>query len=359
MIKLLQTGDLHLKAPSSEDSDYSLECLEILIKQANEEAVDAVLLCGDMFDREKDYSDSEFCQKVVAIFDHANMPLYYIPGNHESQEGNYSKMEMINWGQKIRLLTEVSLESFSKDNEEIELLAIPHSLSYDDYTTWDIGRKVTRHRIAMAHGSVPGFTFLGDEADAGVLNPSIFVHYDVSHVFLGHIHLAENIRLSNVDLFYAGSPRPVRRREVGVRGYNIVAIGDTISVERKKLVDVGVGHNVRATVMSENWVQQIEDACQLYGPNDRIRVVLEGMAEDIDQVQIGIDDLTERLQSKFRRINIDTSLEPLEDLIQNPFYKKVYDLWLERKPDDLEGRDFQVWLQMLNTLKFVKEDVLK
>lgn len=359
MIKFLHTGDLHLKAPPSEDSGNSLACLEILILKANAEAVDAVLLCGDIFDKEKDYADNDFRQKAVAIFNRATMPLYYIPGNHEDHRGEFSKLRTIDWGKRVKLLADVSLETFTQGDQSIEILAVPHSTSYEDFTAWNISKKSTRHRIAIAHGEIPGFTFLGDEEDASVLNPSLFVHHEVSHVFMGHIHLAASQTSANVAFYYAGSPRPVRRREVGVRGYNIIEVDDSISVERKVLVETGLVHNIRATVLGDNWVQETIAACQHYDENDRIHIVLEGMVEDMDQAQQGIDALTKNLQKKFRRVDIKIQLEPLEDLIQNPFYKQVYDVWLKKKPTDAGSRDFQVWLQMLNSLKFMREEVLK
>ncbi len=357
MIKFLHTGDLHLKAPPNEDSEYSLKCLEILIERANQEAVDAVLLCGDIFDQEKDYTDKPFCKKVIATFDKADMPLYYIPGNHEDHDGKFSKFKAINWGNKIKAIADVSLETFSKGEEEVEIACIPHRLNYEDFTDWNIPKKQTRHRLAMAHGSIPGFTFLGDEDDAGVLNPALFVHHEVSHVFMGHIHKADKLTTFGVDFFYAGSPRPVRRREEGARGYNIIEIGDSVKVSRKELHDVGVAHNLSFAVLGQDWAEDIKAACRHFSEIDRINVVLEGMVENKQLVEQEAEELKEELTKTYRRVRIKSEyLEPLETLIENEFCKDVYNKWLEKKPDELSGYEYQVWIQMLNSLRFMMEE---
>jgi DNA repair exonuclease SbcCD nuclease subunit len=356
MIKLLHTADLHLKAPPSEDSSYSLECLEILINTANTEEVDGVLLCGDIFDKESDYRDHEFCQKVIAVFNIAKMPLYYIPGNHEDHAGVFSKLKTINWGKNIQLITDIKLIQLAPN---LEILAIPHRLNYEDYTEWEVPKKVSAHRIAIAHGELPGFTFLGDEDGAGVLNPAIFVQHKVSHVYLGHIHLDAQLENSGVSFYYAGSARPVRRRETGVRGYNIIEIDSNIKVQRRDFKSMGVIKNIRSSVLDQNWTEDIEESCSKYFQKDRIHLILEGMVEDMQQTQIKIDQLLTSLNNKFRRVTLDTKLEPLETLIQNPFYKKVYERWLLLKPVNQESREFQVWLQMLNSLKFLREKVIK
>jgi DNA repair exonuclease SbcCD nuclease subunit len=359
MIKFLHTADLHLKAPSNEDSDFSLECLKILIGRANKEEVDAVLLCGDIFDKESDYSDKAFCQKAISIFNQANMSLYYIPGNHEDHTGKFAKFKTIDWGDKVKPIPEVSLETFTKGDEVVEIIGLPHSLNYEDFADWNLPKKKTKHRIAMAHGEIPGFTFLGDEEGAGVLSPSLFAHHEVSYVFMGHIHRVDELTNLGIRFYYAGSPRPVRRREDGVRGFNIIEISESITVKREDIVEVGLVHNLTMAVLGQDWIQDIEKACASFNEIDRVNIVLEGMVEDGNEIDQEIEKLTKQLKAKYRRVNIKKELDPLEDLIKNEFYKNVYELWLEKKPDARETRDFQVWIQMLNSIKFMKEQVLK
>jgi exonuclease SbcD len=357
MKKFLHTGDLHLKAPPDEDSDYSLQCLKRLIEAANEERVDGVLLCGDIFDKESDYAHNEFCKKVVSIFNQSEVPLYYIPGNHEDNSGKFSRMKTIDWGKNVRLFTAVKVEPVS---EQLEILAIPHAVDYEKYSQWELPKKIARHRIAIAHGEIPGFTFLGDEESAGVLNPMIFVDHDVSHVFLGHIHLQEVINNAEVQFFYAGSPRPVRRVELGVRGYNIIEIADSIKVSRRELPEVGVVRSLKTTIMDKAWRNEIEEMSLGFGRNDRVQIFVEGLVQEdeMDKIAQEMASLKRKLLEHCRRVDFETSFEPINSLIENPFYKKIYEVWLTKKPKNKESREFRVWLQMLDSLKFVKEKVL-
>lgn len=355
IIKLIHTGDFHLKAQDDE-SEYSLSCLKVLIDHANAESVDAVLLCGDMFDKESDYANQDFVQRVVAVLHTAKMALYYIPGNHESQEGNFSRLRTIDFGQKLKLLSEVGLLRFS---DKLEILHVPHSPNYDNFTDWTIPVKSTPHRIAMAHGEIPGFTFLGDEDGAGVLNAAIFQHHQVSHVFLGHIHLSEAIKSSGIEFFYAGSPRPVRRKETGTRGYNIITVTDTITIQRRQLLEVGEVKNISTTVLDENWVEDVMLSCHHVQKNDRVQIILKGLVSA--EIQAGLKkqqtELISRLSHQCRHVSFTTELEPLADLLENPFYKKVYEVWLSKKPADKSSRHYQVWLQTLHSLKVIKGGV--
>lgn len=357
MTKLLHTADIHLVAPPSEDSDYSLECLKTLIHHAAEESVDGILLCGDIFDKESDYQNKEFFSKVIRICDSSTAPIYYIPGNHEDISGKFTKLRLLDWGIRVKLFADVDLIPI---NENLEIVAIPHAQSYENYLEWNLPPKKATHRIALAHGEIPGLTFLGDEDRAGVLNTMMFINYEISHVFLGHIHLKEAVKDSGIDFYFAGSPRVVRRSEIGERGYFLINIGSEIGVTRKALPEMGVMHRIESTVLTPEWEKDVEPILDSINKNDRVRLELEGVLEDtkLKEIDNKISKMKLKLQSKCRRVDIIKGYEPVTDFIQNPFYQKVYDEWLARKPKDLEGREYEVWIHSLNSLKFIRENIL-
>ena len=359
MIKLLHTADLHLKAPSNEDSSYSLDCLKVILETASTHGADAILFCGDIFDASSDYQDEQFVEKVVGVLNGSKVPILYIPGNHEDKSGEFSALKTISLGARVSLFTDVQLKKLSKNGVGIEILCVPHQESYQDFLEWDIPSKQCKHRIAIAHGELPGFTFLGDEEGAGVLNPSIFSHFQAAQVFLGHIHLAAEESLGGIEFFYSGSPRTVRRSETGIRGVNLVEIEDEIEVKRIELPEVGVMRRISVSPLENDWAQQVRNELASASHNDRIKVTLEGTVEEDGQIIEDAGALEKNLQQKFRRVEIENRLKPIEDLIDNPFFKQVYDRWKEDTPEDKQSYEYRVWLQMINSLEFIRKEVLK
>ncbi len=354
MARFLHTGDLHLKAARNDDSDYSLECLEAIVGQASRLAVDALLFCGDVFDREEDYADSGFLSRAVAILDRCPVPIYYIPGNHEDLTGRFARLKNAELGSRVRLVTNPSLIVHS----EVEILAVPHAPSYESFAAWGIGARSARHRIAIAHGEIPGYQFEGDEEHAGVLNPAIFLHHGVSHVFLGHIHVAGSLELSGVHFHYSGSPRPVRSKETEVRGFNLVEVGESIRITRVELPEIGVMRRLNVAAIDPSWPAELEAQIQGFGPKDRIKVILEGLVAEDMNLDAMIQSVLPKLEGRFRRVEFEKRVEPLEDLLQNPFYRRIYDAWLARRPQ-AGGREHEVWIRMLNQLKTLKKELRK
>ena len=355
MIKFLHTGDLHLKAPPHEESDYSLQCLKILIKKANDLNVDAVLFCGDIFDSKNDYSIESFIESINRVCSEANMPIYYIPGNHEDIKGEYAKLKTVTFCEKIKLFPEVGIIN----HDDIEILAIPHMESYKNFSSWRVPDKQAKHRIAIAHGEIPGFSFDCGEDEASVLNSIIFKNYEVDNVFLGHIHKRAHQRIDNIEFYYAGSPRPVRRKEDGGRTLNIISIDQNVRVEQISLPETGEVRTVISNVLEHDWDTTIVELCASFNSQDRIMIDLTGFVEDPDTLNIKKENLASNLRKRFRRVNVKTeNLEPLDNLLENEFFKKVYELWLTKKPLDIKSRDYKVWLGMLPALRNIREKVI-
>ncbi len=359
MIKLLHTADLHLKAPPHEDSGYSLACLKVILGAASKHRVDAILFCGDIFDAPSDFQDNQFVEQVVATLNTSSAPILYIPGNHEDKSGKFEALKKISLGACVELFTDVQIRTFSKHNVGLEILCIPHRESYEGFARWDLPSKQSAHRIAIAHGELPGFTFLGDEEGAGVLNPSIFSHFQAAQVFLGHIHLKAKGSVGGIEFFYSGSPRTVRRSETGVRGVNLVEIEDEIEVKRIALLEVGVMRRISISPLENDWVLQVRNELTDASDNDRVKITLEGMVEDDRQIVDDASALEKDLQQKFRRVEIENHLKPIEDLIENPFFRQVYERWKEAAPEDKQSYEYRVWLQMISSLQFIRKEVLK
>lgn len=359
MIKLLHTADLHLKAPPREDSDYSLACLKVILATAYEHGADAMLFCGDIFDAPTDYQDEQFIKKVVELLDTSRVPIIYIPGNHEDKSGDFSSLESISFGAQVSLITGVQIKKLAKDDLKVEILCIPHHENYEGFSNWKIPSRQCDHRIAIAHGEVPGFTFLGDEEGAGVLNPSIFSHFQADQVFLGHIHLPAKAAIGDIDFYYSGSPRVVRRSETGVRGVNLLEIGDEVKVTRIELPEVGVVRRINVSPLDNSWAQQVRDELEDASPNDRVKVTLEGMIEKDTGVVEDADTLKQELLPKFRRVEIEDRRKPIDELTANPFFEQIYNRWKEMKPADNESYEYRVWINMTNSLEFARKEVLK
>ena len=88
-MKFLHVADLHIGKRVHERLmlDEQEHAFEQLVSIAEQEAVDAVLVAGDVFDRTNPSSDAlELSERFFAAFVQRRIPVFVIPGNHDSAQ---------------------------------------------------------------------------------------------------------------------------------------------------------------------------------------------------------------------------------------------------------------------------------
>src|ERR1019366_10584774 len=96
MFKFIHAADIHLDsplqgleryegAPADEIRGATRRALENLVQLAVDEAVDFVLLAGDIYDGDwRDYNTGLFFTHQMSRLKAANIPVYLIKGNHDA-----------------------------------------------------------------------------------------------------------------------------------------------------------------------------------------------------------------------------------------------------------------------------------
>ena len=251
-MKLLHTGDWHLGRYLHGVSLIADQAhvLDQFVALARSEAVDAVIIAGDVYDRSVPPAeavsllDSVLSQLVVD----ANIPVILIAGNHDSPE-------RIGFGGRIFGQQKLTLRGTLQDLSPVHLtdehgtVAI-HPLPYVEPTFARAlagGEAVNDQQSAMAHtlailraqrqpghrNVLVGHAFVagGTESESerplsvggsGAVTPGLFEGFD--YVALGHLHRPQNVGSSRIH--YPGSLLKYSFNEVDhTKGVTLVEIG--------------------------------------------------------------------------------------------------------------------------------------
>ncbi|MBT4641226.1 MAG: hypothetical protein HN757_18010 [Calditrichaeota bacterium] len=354
MIKILHTGDIHLDAGKD---TYCLGILDAMLVRAKKEKVDALFLCGDLFHTKNDYlHNNKFRESVIEKLNKCTdlFQIYYIPGNHEDHGGDFDSMKAFDWKQ-IEFMSKAKICILEKDGETIEIAGIPHSRNYAGlFQGWKPSPKITKLRLALAHGAIPGFDFLGDEEPAGILTTTMFDRLEVDAVFLGHIHKSLEREIEERKYYYSGSLRPLRSTETGPRSFNIISISDdTIHCAKQVFEESGQVRKYSRSLFEPEW--QAFEPSNLH-KNDHIILNLEGITETQTALEGGCNLIKQRITGLVRELEINSdNCVVVSNILGNNFVAKAHSKWLKAKPEDADEKELQIWRMSFGLLhKYIK-----
>jgi DNA repair exonuclease SbcCD nuclease subunit len=356
MIKILHTSDIHLDA--GKDA-YCMEILDALLDRAKKENVAALFLCGDLFHTDSDLFNEDFREIVIEKLNNNTQQfrIYYIPGNHESFNGDYSFMEAFDWKQ-IDFLPRAKICTLEKDDEKLEIVGIPHSRNYAGlFHKWNPAKKSTKLRIALAHGAIPGFDFLGDEDEAGILSPNIFNRLEVDAVFLGHIHKSLEREIEETRYYYSGSLRPLRTTETGLRKFNLISISNNdIQCITQDFENSGRVRKYSRSLFESDWQDFLPPDLH---ENDHVVLDLEGIIETQISLEDGCAQIRQKIESCVRKLDLNSDdCTVLSNILSNSFVAKVHKKWLMAKPEGDDEKEKKIWRMSFGLLhKYIKDHI--
>ena len=269
-MRFLHTSDWHIGRKFNKVDLLNDQAVffDWLLSVVADQAIDCVLVAGDVFDRANPSPESvEVADSIFGRLISANVQVVVISGNHDSAErlnfgsGAMSaaglhirteKKSLINVGQPIDIV--------SRDGREtVQVLPIPYLEplrlidTLGSQRTHDavVDTVVQRHRsqltdpsrtIAMAHAWVAGGSASDSERQLSVggsstVPPAIFD--GLGYVALGHLHRPQ--RVSSDHIHYSGSPLAYSFTE---EHQKIVRIIDTSNEITSHAINVEVGRPV-------------------------------------------------------------------------------------------------------------------
>ncbi len=238
MIRFIHAADPHLDSPlegleAHEGAPVGLlrgatrRAFENLVNLAIEEAVDFVVIAGDLYDGDwKDYSTGLFFRGQMVKLQAEAIPVYIIAGNHDAASVISKKLIL---PENVHLFSTRSAETKQVEGHPVVIhgrgfpnRAVPENLVMD-YPSAVSGR----FNLGVLHTSLtgkPGHDTYAPCSEADLREKGY------GYWALGHIHQPEVIS-EDPWIIFAGNCQGRHARETGARGCRLVTVNDSFEVE--------------------------------------------------------------------------------------------------------------------------------
>ena len=281
--RFLHTADLHLDSPlkglaaregNATDAllGASRKAFENLIRLAIDEAVDFVVIAGDVYDRDwKGYETGLFFRKGMVRLQQAGIAVYLISGNHDAASVITRKLSLPDNVFRFSSQTAethepeqwpVAIHGMSFPNRAVEENLV---LGYPDLVA-------DKFNLGLLHTSLAGKEGHDTYAPCSVDD---LINKGYGYWALGHIHQPEVVH-EDPWIVYSGNIQGRHTRECGARGCRIVTVGESLEVEACTWHDLDVARWAQVEVD----VGGVENLKEI---TDRIRTAAGRAVEDAEE----------------------------------------------------------------------------
>ncbi|MEI6357676.1 MAG: DNA repair exonuclease [Verrucomicrobiota bacterium] len=223
----LQGLELHEGAPVGVLRGATRRAFGNLVDLAIEEAVDFVVIAGDLYDGDwKDYSTGLFFRGQMVRLQAKGIPVYLIAGNHDAASVISKKLGL---PENVHVFSTRTTESMEVPGHPVVIhgrgfphRAVPENLA-KDYPAAVPGR----FNLGLLHTSLTGRP--GHDTYAPCSEQDLRGK-GYGYWALGHIHLPEIIS-EDPWIVFAGNCQGRHAREAGPRGCWLVTVNDALEVE--------------------------------------------------------------------------------------------------------------------------------
>lgn len=348
-MNILATADLHLGRQSSNLSKGLRESsvaftLNRIVDYAIRESVDALLLAGDVVDRDNRYYEA--VGQLQQSFDRlgeAGIPVAMVAGNHDYdvlpdivKNREYDHVYMLgekgNWEAK-------RINTKSGDFQAVGW-SFPTQHVMDDpllqLKAGDLDLDPNLPALGLLHGDL-----YDQKSQYAPLDMSGFPVKGIQAWVIGHIHKPDLLQAGNPMIFYPGSPQALSSKEPGAHGASLLTL-DGRSVTSKRILlspvrydtlhlDVGgiedkTNFRTRLTERMDEFVQQQFEALE-HVSYQIFDVELTGYHPDLNELE-SWTDLADQLEQQMepeilvsvRKVTnfAKPAVENLEELAQQP-----------------------------------------
>jgi exonuclease SbcD len=315
-MRLLHTSDWHIgiKLGNFDYLPSQKEFADWLLAIVKTEAIDVVLIAGDIFDKSTPSEDSiNLVDEILVSLLEVGVSVVVISGNHDSAGRlNFCSKAMENAGLYIRTeqrnLSDIGAPiHLEKNGESVSIIPIPY---LDPQRVIEIGEAERSHgglideilkirikevadpgkTVVMSHAFVAG----GSESDSerkisigGTARVATDVYKGFGYVALGHLHRPQPVGGSNV--FYSGTPLQYSFSEEHQKSVRIVDISEDVKTHD---IDIPVGPTV--VTLTDSLDNLISDAKYKHAENYLVRVKLTDSIRRLNA--------QDRLSSRFANI---------------------------------------------------------
>ncbi len=204
-LKILHTADLHL-GDDLYDRSVVRGALKGIVETAVSEAVDAVIIAGDLFDRSRPSADDvDFVLEQLALLP---VPTVLLPGNHDPLEENsvYYRVDFAGQCSNLRLLRQHAGEMVNFADMRLTVWGRPtvdHNPDFRPIAEVPL-RQQDHWHIGVAHGLyVPA----GQETErSSLIRSGEIAATGWDYIALGHVHTFLDVSEGTVVACYPGTP---------------------------------------------------------------------------------------------------------------------------------------------------------
>jgi DNA repair exonuclease SbcCD nuclease subunit len=266
-VKLLHAADLHIDSPLRGLERYpdapvaairtaTRRAMENLIQLALSEAVDAVLLAGDVYDGEwRGYDTGLFFQRQLGLLAEAEIPVYLVSGNHDADSQISRNLTLPH---NVHQFTTHQAEYVVDEKAGIAV----HGQGYASRAVTDnLAAQFPRalsglFNIGLLHTALDGREGHAPYAPCSVEQLGALGY---GYWALGHVHKREVVS-DRPHIVFSGNIQGRHGREVGPKGCTLVTVeAGTVSLEERHLDVVRWAHpQVDASSASD-----LDDVCEL------------------------------------------------------------------------------------------------
>lgn len=279
-MKLIHCADLHLDArmeaslPREKAKERRLEILRTftrMIDWASEEGVDAVLLCGDLFDARTISARAKNCV-LDAVMQHPQLMFYYLQGNHD-QNGFLNDLKEI----------PANLRTFGSDwttyeQDRICITGAEVSGKNADGLPEHLVLDADRINIVMLHGMATEYGARDSGEDFSLRK---LRNRNIDYLALGHIHSFRKERLDDRGVWcYCGCLEGRGFDECGEKGFVLLEIENGridstfVPFAERTLHEVPV--DVTGLLTQEEIQRAVQESVRGISSKDMVKIVLTG-----------------------------------------------------------------------------------
>jgi exonuclease SbcD len=333
--RFLHAADIHLDSPLRGLSRYegmpeddirgaTRAAFDNLVQRATDEAVDFVLIAGDLFDGDwKDMGTGLYFARAMGRLNQANIPVFLLSGNHDAES---VLTRSIPWPPNVRLFGSKRPETYTLPG----LAVAVHGQSFatpavtDNLVLAYPGATNHHFNIGMLHTALAGRQGHAAYAPCG-LDDLKSKHYD--YWALGHVHEHE-IVCEDPYVVFPGNTQGRTIRETGPKGAVIVTVEDAqvVTIERVELDVLRWAHvEVDCTDAPADAVSSLMRASLLSAWQDNAaglplvaRVSLTGQTPGAGALHDGVGSLRDDARAVAASISPDLFIEKVKVLVISP-----------------------------------------
>ena len=337
-MKIIHTADLHLDAECS--ANYSVEQAKIrrnellktflrIVQYAEENAVSAVLISGDLFDR-KTVSKTAANAVYQAVIRHPDITFFYLRGNHDAK----GFLELFtDLPENLKLFTDSWTTYPIGDTGLVRVTGRELGGSKADlYDTLSLAPEAIN--IVMLHAEVSESVKPGPES----VNLRGFRNRFIDYLALGHYHSFRKEELDNRGVYvYPGCPEGRGFDESGEKGFVLIEVDEEEKTLDSYFVPFALHtlHKIRVRTDGLANTMDVLDAVReavgglKFREGDSAEVVLEGSLDAEDELNTSL--IEEALKDRFTvfrvknetRFTVDYSRYAMDVSLKGEFIRLV------------------------------------